>query len=145
MDCHNRTGHPFANTAQRAVDGALATGAMPVDLPFARRQSVAALSETYDSKLAALDAIAASLRDYYRTEQSGVYMSRRQDVERVVAATQDLYARNIFPTMKVGFGTYSNNLGHMDFPGCFRCHDDNHKTQDGRVISQSCDLCHTIR
>jgi hypothetical protein len=47
--------------------------------------------------------------------------------------------------MKVGFGTYSNNLGHMDFPGCFRCHDDNHKTADGRVISQSCDLCHTIR
>jgi len=145
VDCHNRTGHPFANTAQRAVDGALATGAMPADLPFARRQSVAALSGTYDSKTTALDAIAASLRDYYRTEQAGVYMSRRQDVERVVAATQDLFARNIFPTMKVGFGTYSNNLGHMDFPGCFRCHDDNHKTQDGRVISQSCDLCHTIR
>lgn len=145
VDCHNRTGHPFANSAQRAVDAAFSAGEMPTDLPFARRQAVAALTATYDSKAAALDAIAANLRGFYRTEQPAAYMGRRQDVERVVAATQGLYARNIFQTMKVGFGTYSNNLGHMDFPGCFRCHDDNHKTNDGRVISQSCDLCHTIR
>lgn len=145
VDCHNRTGHPFATTPQRAVDRALAAGEMPADLPFARAQSVAALSGTYESKAAALDAIAASLRGYYRTEQAAAYMSRRPDVERVVAATQELYRRNVFPTMKVGFGTYTDNIGHMDFPGCFRCHDDNHKTKDGRVISQSCDLCHTFR
>ncbi|MSO50568.1 MAG: hypothetical protein EXQ49_11845 [Acidobacteria bacterium] len=72
-------------------------------------------------------------------------MGLRQDVERVVNATQELYRRNVFPSMKVGFGKYSNNIGHMDFPGCFRCHDDNHKAADGRVISQSCDLCHDIR
>jgi hypothetical protein len=32
----------------------------------------------------------------------------------------------------------------MDAPGCFRCHDDNHKTKDGKVIKQDCDLCHQI-
>jgi nitrate/TMAO reductase-like tetraheme cytochrome c subunit len=145
VDCHNRTGHPFANTPERVVDRALASGEMPKDLPYARRQSVAALTGTYDSKSAALDAIAASLRAYYRADYADIYMSRRQDVERVVVATQEIYRRNIFPSMKVGFGTYTDNIGHMDFPGCFRCHDDNHKTTDGRVISQSCDLCHTFR
>jgi hypothetical protein len=145
VDCHNRTGHPFATTPERAVDTALGAGEIPVDLPFARRESVAALTATYDSKAAALDAIAASLRQYYRDQQSEAYMGRRQDVERVVAVTQEIYRRNVFPSMKVGFGTYSNNLGHMDFPGCFRCHDDNHTAADGRVISQSCDLCHSFR
>jgi hypothetical protein len=145
VDCHNRAGHPFANTPERAVNAALAAGEMPADVPFARREAVAALAQTYDSKAAALDAIAAKLRGFYRTEVNAAYMGRRQDVERVVSATQELYRRNIFPTMKVGFGTYSNNIGHMDFPGCFRCHDDNHKTKEGKVISQSCDLCHDIR
>ena len=37
-----------------------------------------------------------------------------------------------------------NNIGHEDFLGCFRCHDDNHKSADGRVISQDCETCHTI-
>ncbi len=145
VDCHNRTGHPFATSPHKAVDTALSAGEMPSDIPFARRESVAALSETYDSKAAALDAIAARLRGFYRDQQNGVYMTRRQDVERVVAATQAIYRRNVFPSMQVGFGTYSNNLGHMDFPGCFRCHDDSHSTRDGRVISQSCDLCHEIK
>jgi hypothetical protein len=47
--------------------------------------------------------------------------------------------------MKVTWGTHENNLGHMDSPGCFRCHDDQHKTLDGRVIKQDCDLCHDIQ
>ena len=145
VDCHNRAGHPFANTPARAVNAALDNGEMPGTLPFARREAVAALSETYDSKAAALDAIAVKLRGFYRTEQSEAYMGRRQDVERVVNATQAIYRRSVFPSMKIGFGTYSNNIGHMDFPGCFRCHDDNHKTKEGLAISQSCDLCHDIR
>lgn len=145
VDCHNRTGHPFATTPERAVNSAMAAGAMPTDIPFAHREAVAALSGTYDSKTAALDAIAVKLRAFYRTEASETYMGRRQDVERVVTATQEVYRRNVFPSMGVGFGTYSNNVGHMDFPGCFRCHDDSHKTSDGRVISQSCDTCHEIR
>ncbi len=145
VDCHNRAGHPFANTPERAVNAALDNGEMPTNLPFARREAVAALSQTYDSKAAALDAIAVKLRGFYRTEQAEAYMGRRQDVERVVNATQAIYRRSVFPSMKIGFGTYSNNIGHMDFPGCFRCHDDNHKTKDGLTISQSCDQCHDIR
>lgn len=38
--------------------------------------------------------------------------------------------------------TYPNNLGHTDFPGCFRCHDGSHTTADGQTISQDCSACH---
>jgi hypothetical protein len=44
--------------------------------------------------------------------------------------------------MNVKWGTYPDNLGHNDSPGCFRCHDDEHKTKDGRVIKQDCEQCH---
>jgi hypothetical protein len=50
----------------------------------------------------------------------------------------------VFPQMNVTWGTYPNHIGHMDAPGCFRCHDDLHKTKDGRVIKQDCTLCHTF-
>ena len=72
-------------------------------------------------------------------------MARRQDVEKAVAATQRLYRRNVFPAMNVQFGTYPSNIGHMDSPGCFRCHDDNHKAADGKTIAQECDACHAIK
>jgi len=55
-----------------------------------------------------------------------------------------VYNRTVFPEMNVQFGTYPNNIGHIDSPGCFRCHDDEHKSADGRVIKQDCELCHAI-
>jgi len=61
-----------------------------------------------------------------------------------VLATVEIYRRNVFPEMKVTFGTYPNNIGHIDFPGCFRCHDDDHKTSQGKAIGQDCETCHTI-
>ena len=43
-------------------------------------------------------------------------MTHRQDVEKAVPA-QQIFRRNVFPEMNVQFGTYPNNVGHMDFPG----------------------------
>ena len=71
-------------------------------------------------------------------------MSRRQDVEKAVTATQEVFRRNVFPEMNVQFGTYSDNAGHTDSPGCFRCHDDSHTAKDGRTIGQDCSTCHEI-
>jgi hypothetical protein len=101
---------------------------------------VAALSANYPDRAKALDAIARRLRDFYRG-QEGV---ESRLVERAVTASQDVWARNVFPAMNVTWGTYLSDTGHIDAPGCFRCHDDEHKTSDGRVISQDCELCHSI-
>jgi hypothetical protein len=144
MDCHNRPSHPFATSAERAVDDAMAFGEISRTLPFAKRETVAALKQTYPDQQVALDAIAQQLRSFYRENYRAIYDQRRADVERSVRAAQGLYRRNIFPAMKVGWGTYPNNIGHIAFPGCFRCHDESHKAADGSVIRQDCDLCHTI-
>ncbi len=46
--------------------------------------------------------------------------------------------------MKVDWKTHPNNIGHMYYPGCFRCHDGNHVSKDGKVISKDCNSCHTL-
>jgi len=144
MDCHNRPSHPMAPSAEKAVNSLLAGGEIPKTLPYVRREAVKALKAAYPTQDAADEGISRALRDFYRTQYQQVYMTRRQDVEKAVTSTQNVYRRNVFPEMNVQFGTYPNNIGHMDFPGCFRCHDDNHKTKDGRKISQDCDACHHI-
>ena len=55
-----------------------------------------------------------------------------------------LYDRNVYPDMKVTWGTYPNNIGHMAYPGCFRCHDGSHVTKGGKTLSNDCSLCHNI-
>ena len=32
----------------------------------------------------------------------------------------------------------------MTTPGCFRCHDGHHVTDDGEVLTRDCNVCHTI-
>jgi len=46
--------------------------------------------------------------------------------------------------MKITWGTYPNHLGHIDSPGCFRCHDDGHVAAGGAKITQDCNACHNV-
>jgi len=142
IDCHNRPTHAFAASPERAVDNAIATGAIPPALPFARREAVASLKESYQDAAAAERAIADRIRKFYAGQGGAVPAA---DVDRLIAAAQFLYTRNVFPAMKVTWGTHPNNVGHTDSPGCFRCHDDQHKAADGKVIRQDCDLCHEMK
>jgi len=139
MDCHNRPAHTFFFTPERAVDAAIAEGRIPRELPFARREAVAAVRDKYGDRPAALQGIAARLTKFYSARGS----VNAGLVHRAIAATQDVWSRNVFPAMNVTWGTYPSHIGHIDTPGCFRCHDDSHKTTDGKVISQDCELCHS--
>jgi hypothetical protein len=134
MDCHNRPSHLIDATPERAVNDAMARGVIPRDLPFVHREAAKALKAGNP----------ALVRDFYRSQQPQLFAARAADVERAAAGAGDLYSRNVFPAMKVTFGTYPNNIGHIDSPGCFRCHDDNHKTKDGKAIGQDCETCHAI-
>jgi hypothetical protein len=144
LDCHNRPSHQMAATAERAVSVAMARTDVPSNLPFVHRESVRVLKASYPTEDAATEAIAAGLRGFYRDSYQAIYAARRQDVENAIIGAQQVYRRNVFPEMNVQFGTYPNNIGHIDFPGCFRCHDDKHATKDGKKISQDCDTCHKI-
>ena len=138
MDCHNRPAHTFEPSPERAVDVAIANGHLPRTLPFARKEAVAALKDEYPSGDAAQSGIDARLRKAFASHANDAALAR------TITAVQDIYANNIFPAMKVKWGTYPNNIGHTFFNGCFRCHDDNHKASDGSVIKQDCETCHAM-
>jgi hypothetical protein len=60
------------------------------------------------------------------------------------AAVRTMFSENVFPEMMVSWGTYPNNIGHENFPGCFRCHDGQHVTKTGDPITQDCGSCHEL-
>lgn len=142
MDCHNRPSHPIAATPERAVNELMARGDIPKTLPFVRREAVKALKTQYSTQEEGDRGIAEALRGFYRSQS--VSSLKQDDVDRAVRATVGAYRRNVFPEMNVRFGTYPSNIGHIDFPGCFRCHDDDHKSKDGKSIGQDCETCHRI-
>jgi hypothetical protein len=144
MDCHNRPSHRIAATAERAVNERMAANAIPKTLPFIRREALKALKVNYPSEDAATAGIAQALRAFYGTNEAGASAKRTEHIEKAVQATTEIYRRNVFPEMNVTFGTYPSHIGHVDSPGCFRCHDENHKTKDGKAISQDCESCHKI-
>lgn len=142
-DCHNRQGHPLAVSLDRAVDEALARGLIPRTLPFVRREVLAALEEVDGDGPTVERRIADRLSAVYATRPAGGPGAGSQ-IARAIAAAQRIYAANVFPRMNVGWGTYPTNLGHVDSPGCFRCHDDLHRSTSGETISQDCELCHRM-
>jgi hypothetical protein len=143
-DCHNRPSHTFSATAERAVDKAIADGQIPRSLPFVRREVVKALKTEAASSDEALATIDKSLRTYYSSAAVATRPAPAE-LERTITVAKALYGGNVFPQMKITWGTYRNNIGHMDSPGCFRCHDEEKKTAEGKTISQDCDSCHTMR
>ncbi len=143
MDCHNRPSHVFY-LPEAAVDREMAAGRISPALPFIHKESVELLKKNYPSRSVAETEIPEELREYYRKNFFDAYNTQRAQIEQAAQALVYIYDGNVFPAMDVTWGTYPNNLGHMDFPGCFRCHDGNHKSKDGREITQDCNSCHAL-
>jgi NapC/NirT cytochrome c family, N-terminal region len=143
VDCHNRPAHTF-QLPERAVNRAMARGQIPVSLPFIKKKGVEVLKTEYATSEDAAKQIPEAIRTYYRDAHSAVYHSRAADIETAANAIVAIYNENVFPDLKVTWGTYQNNLGHTDFPGCFRCHDEAHSSSAGKTITQDCGACHEM-
>jgi len=65
-------------------------------------------------------------------------------VKAAVSELQRIYGTSFFPEMKVNWQTHPDNVGHLYSTGCFRCHDGNHFSKGGKVISKDCNSCHTL-
>jgi nitrate/TMAO reductase-like tetraheme cytochrome c subunit len=141
VDCHNRPTHAF-DLPDRALDKALALGDIAVTLPYIKKKGLDVLKATYGSAEEATEKLPRALIDYYRQNYPELYSERSRDIDQAAQAVLAIYSRNVFPSLKVTWGTYPNNLGHTDFPGCFRCHDGLHTTGNGKTITQECDTCH---
>jgi nitrate/TMAO reductase-like tetraheme cytochrome c subunit len=141
VDCHNRPTHTF-ELPERAMDKALAFGNIPATLPFIKKEAVQLLKAKYSTTTEATERLPAALVSFYQQAYPDLYSKRQVDIHQAGYAILEIYQRNVFPELQVSWGTYPNNLGHTDFPGCFRCHDGSHVATDGTAISQDCSSCH---
>ena len=143
VDCHNRPTHILRSPSD-SVDLALANGAIDSSLPFIKREGAQALAETYTDRDHALKAIGTRISSFYQKNYPQIYETRQGAIQAAVNELKQIYDRNYFPDMKVRWDTYADNVGHFTSPGCFRCHDGEHKSAEGKVISNDCNACHTI-
>jgi hypothetical protein len=143
IDCHNRPTHAF-ELPENAVDLRMSRGLISPELPFIRKKAVELLKVTYPDRDTAQKAIVEGIENFYRTSYPEVYNGKRALVEQSADNVAKVYLRNVFPDMNVNWGVHPNNLGHNDFPGCFRCHDGSHTSADGQTISNDCSACHNL-
>jgi hypothetical protein len=84
------------------------------------------------------------ITDYYKTNYPDFYSKNKDIIDNSIAAIEKGYNLNTFPAMKVAYDVYPEHIGHLETNGCFRCHNDTFKSDNGHVISRDCNLCHTI-
>jgi hypothetical protein len=122
----------------------MASGGLSTSLPFVHKEGSGLINSQYASEDDAKTRIENGLAEFYRTQYPDIWNQKRPDIDRAAKALTEIYKRNVFPSMKVTWGTHPNNIGHNDYPGCFRCHDGNHQTKDGKSITNDCATCHTL-
>jgi nitrate/TMAO reductase-like tetraheme cytochrome c subunit len=140
-DCHNRAAHSF-ELADRALDRAFVSGELSTSLPYLKKTGLELLKAGYTSRDEATQKIPESLAAFYRAKYPDVISKHSAEVTSAGKAIASIYSENVFPDLKVTWGTYPSNLGHTDAPGCFRCHDDSHSTAQKKTITQDCGACH---
>jgi hypothetical protein len=143
MDCHDRPTHIFRSPSY-AVNIALETGKIDAALPFIKKNGVELLAQEYDSTDAAMDAIKEGVTKFYQDKYPELLRTRADAISAAVSTLQEIYRQNFFPRMKVRWDVYPDNIGHLMFSGCYRCHDGLHARADGKVITKDCRACHTI-
>jgi nitrate/TMAO reductase-like tetraheme cytochrome c subunit len=143
VDCHNRPTHIYISPDQ-AVDRSLLARRLDSSLPYLKQQAVAALTGHYETTPAAMQGIADAIEGYYESKYPDLAKSRQLEIRSAVEEVQRIYRNTTFPEMGINWQTHSNNIGHFYFNGCFRCHDEQHVSPDGKILTKACDSCHTV-
>ena len=142
ITCHNRATHDFALPAD-SVDRAMAAGLISTKIPEIRLKAVEVLSVPYKSQELGLNGI-AGLQNYYIQYYSDFYSQNADLIQSAIKQLQTIYSQTVFIDQKVDWTTHPNNLGHINSPGCFRCHDGKHLDSKQQAIRLECNLCHSV-
>jgi len=136
IDCHNRPAHKY-QTPDDAVALAFSLNHLDPTIPWLKTNAVYALTRKYTNDTDAMQGIATLLASRYPGEPR---------ITAAIDTVQQIYRDNFFPEMKASWRNYPENIGHKNWPGCFRCHDGNHFAGDGKsmIKSDDCNACHTI-
>jgi nitrate/TMAO reductase-like tetraheme cytochrome c subunit len=136
MDCHNRPSHRYLSP-DKAVNHAIALNRIDPSLSWIKTNALYVLTRDYASEDEATNAIAKTIAAKYPGDTRA---------QAAIPVLQEIYSENFFPEMKASWAAYPDNVGHMIWPGCFRCHDGQHKTEDRKttIKASDCNTCHTI-
>ncbi|MGD1044101.1 MAG: NapC/NirT family cytochrome c [Bacteroidota bacterium] len=143
IDCHNRPTHIYHPPA-RSINHVMSLGWIDPTIPNVKSISIKALETSYSTKQLGLDSIKLAIEEYYQTNYPELTRTKQDTIAKVVSEVQKIFRRNYFPEMHVSWKRFPDNIGHLYYPGCFRCHDGKHITDDGKVLSRDCNVCHTI-
>lgn len=143
VDCHSRPTHQFPSPV-RSVNAALRSGRISPDIPYIKQAAVTALDGDYATTAEAMEGIGARLRDFYDEEYPEVLEENGSDIEGSVEELKGIYRKTIFPEMKADWSAHPDNSGHLEWPGCFRCHNDDMVDGEGEPIFTDCNKCHVI-
>lgn len=143
IDCHNRPSHIY-HQPDKMMNENLASGNVDASLPYIKSISVQVLEDTYVTKQQALESIQQRIYDFYLSNYPDIYKEKQKEIKKSIEVVQAVYTRNYFPYMNANWKHFPDNISHMYTPGCFRCHDGNHYSEDGKVISNDCNSCHLI-
>ncbi len=143
ITCHNRITHNILPPDQ-AIDKAMSQKQIDQSIPYIHKNAVAVLSADYKSIPEAEIAIKA-LADTYAKDYPDYTKANKDKIDQAVSVLLAIYKDTNFPDQKDNWQTHPNNVGHTNWPGCWRCHDGQHVTVAGtKAIRLECNLCHSI-
>jgi len=143
IDCHNRPSHKYSSPPSY-FDKAMLTNEVSRDIPYIKRTAMEILRNSFSDRDTAMMQIKEGISNYYKTDFSDFYENNQPKIDQSIASLQNAFSRNTFPGMKVTYDVYPDHIGHLEVEGCFRCHNDNFTSENGRKITRDCNLCHTI-
>jgi hypothetical protein len=123
----------------------MTAGKIPTELPEIKYLALDLCDRDYSTMDSAMQTIAVEIDEYYKENYPEIYENQKELVSKAIKGLQEAFSKNIFPETKVKWSAYPNHIGHLEFNGCFRCHNDTHTSEDGQVIRKDCNLCHVIR
>jgi len=141
MDCHNRPTHIYLSP-ERMVDRLLSLKKIDAGIHHLKEEAVAAVSRKFSSLEEALKGIEEGLVAAFKEKYPDVARAHEKGILTAAAELKSIYQIYFFPEMKADWSVYPDHIGHLEFPGCFRCHSGHHKSREGKTLSKNCDLCH---
>jgi len=140
ITCHNRITHEFTIPVD-SIDTAMSRGAIDPDIPQIHQKALEVLYVQYETREEAFAAI-DGLDDYYKT--TDYYAANSGKIAAAIQELKDIYDGTVFHDQEVDWTTHPNNLGHINSPGCFRCHDGKHLNDLNEAVRLECNVCHSI-
>lgn len=144
IDCHNRPTHTYDKPEDRVDFGLLSKKINPA-LEGIREDSLTVITKKYASREEAATMMGDDLLALQTKRNKQQAEENRDQILDAADYLLDAYLGNVWPNMNIEWGTYKSHLGHQEADagfGCWRCHDEEHQSESGEVISQDCSLCH---